>query len=380
MNIPLFKVFKPARVSERVSTVLDSGYWAEGNSVRRFELLLQSYLYNKNIISTNSCTSALHLAMHMYGVGPGNYVIASPQNCIASNVSITNLHAIPIWADVDPVNGMLTAETIENTYNALSEDVKQKVKVIVYVIWGGDLGDAIAVDALCKRLNIPLIIDAAQGFSLRYNRGQNILGDGNLGDMTCFSFQAIKHITTGDGGAIAFRDESLCKKAFVLKWFGVDRESFRTPTGEINWSSDVPEIGYKFHMNNIAGEIGCCQLEDPTFQQRMFKYLLNDFALRGAFSPYMTRSWEGATSAWVSTMNVDNPHKLLAFLKQQGIDTSQMHVNNNIYTGFKGALTPLPLDGVKQFMDHHLCFPCGFWVGEEEIEYMSKAVAEFYSK
>jgi dTDP-4-amino-4,6-dideoxygalactose transaminase len=245
-------------------------------------------------------------------------------------------------------------------------------------LWGGDLGPLQEIEEVCKEYNIPLIVDAAQGFGVRYNMGQRILGDGVHGDMVCFSFQAIKHLTTGDGGAIAFRDADLCKKGAILKWFGIDREGFRTPSGEINWESDIPEIGYKFHMNNIAGAIGVAQMKD-NLTARLNTYLYNDLMIQDALKDIIVRSWEGPTAAWVSTFLVNSPGEMIDFLKKKGIHSSQMHINNDIYTGFKGALRSTDLNGVREFMNTHLCLPCGWWLTSAQVQHIIDSIKEYYA-
>lgn len=377
MKIDLFKVYMPETIKEKIIETLFSGYIAEGEQVRLFETRLQKFFNNKNIITTNSCTSALHLSLKMAGVGFGDYVLVTPQTCVATCVSITNLGAIPVWVDVDPRHGMITKETLLDSIQHIDID---KVKAVLYVLWGGDLGPLQQIDETCRMLNLPLIVDAAQGFGVRYNSGQNILGDGLHGDMTCFSFQGIKSLTTGDGGSIAFRDPELCKRGFKLKWFGIDRDGFRTPTGEINWQADIPEIGFKFHMNNIAGVIGAEQIgeDSSVLIKRLNTYLLNDLILQESLDDIIKRSWIGPTAAWVSTFLVSNPLDLLVFLKEKGIHTSQMHINNDIYTGFKGAIKYNNLPGVREFMDTHLCFPCGWWVTPEQLHYIIDSVKEYY--
>ena len=231
--IPLFKVHKPAHVEEKIKTVLDSGYWAEGEYTKQFEETLQKVFNNKYVIATNSCTSALHLAYKILGIEEGSYVLTTPMTCVASNVPLEALKATIVWVDVDPNHGMLSAQTIQETWDRLTDYEKTKVKAVVYVCWGGDLGPLEEVDRICKTLNIKLIIDAAQSFGVKY--ADNILGDCKHGDMVAMSYQAIKHISTGDGGSLAFRNREDFIRASKLKWFGIDRESFKTPIGEINW-------------------------------------------------------------------------------------------------------------------------------------------------
>jgi len=370
--IPLFKVHVPEAASEQLSKVLSSGYIAEGENVKEFESCLKQYLNNENILTTNSCTSSLQIALKLANVKAGDKVFTTPMTCIATNAPIETLSAVPVWVDVDPRHGMISPKTLVKSIEKYPD-----IKVLVYVCWGGDLGPLPELAAICRANNIKLIIDAAQAFGTRYNNGHRIIGDGFHGDYICLSFQAIKHVTVGDGGAIAFSNSDDISRANKLKWFGLDRDGFRTPNGEIDWRSDVPEIGFKMHMNNIAGCIGSVQMKD-NLNVRLFKYIANDIRLSQALAGTLERSWSGATSAWVATFLGDNPSGLLDFLKEKGIHTSQMHVNNNVYSGFQADSEDLP--GVEEFMARHICVPCGWWVSDEDIQYMAKCVKEFYGQ
>ena len=372
MKIDLFKVYVPENTADKLKPVLTSGYIAEGENVKEFERKLQAYFHNENILTTNSCTSSIQIALRLAGVQAGDEVLTTSQTCIASNAPIVTLGAKPVWVDVDPKHGMISPEALVNTIKA-----HPKAKAVIYVCWGGDLGPLQQIDAICKEHNIKLIVDAAQAFGLRYNSGQTFLGDCTHGDVVCFSFQAIKALTTGDGGAMAFRCKEDLDHAYKLKWFGLDRDGFRTPNGEIDWKADVPEIGFKMHMNNIAGCIGCAQMDD-NIDSRLFKYIVNDIRLVKALDGVLERSWRGPTTAWVSTFLCDDPVKLLEFLREKEIHSSQLHVNNDVYSGFHAD--PVDLPGVKEFMKRHICLPCGWWVSEEDIQYMVRYIKEFYVK
>lgn len=362
----------PDNVEQKLSEVIHSGYIAEGDYVRYFEGELRAFLNSNCVITTNSCTSALHLALKLFGADEfNNYVLTTSMTCVATNVSITNIGATPVWVDVDPKHGMITAETLHRAYNECKfKGIDFKIAALIYVCWGGDLGPLKEVARVCKELKIPLIVDAAQAFGVV---------PPNVADIVCYSFQAIKHVTSGDGGAMQFKDPELMRRAFHLKWFGIDRDGFRTPTGEINWKADIEEIGFKFHMNNIAGCIGTAQLQDESFKGRLEKYQRNAEKLTEHLDGFndIERSWRGLTSAWVATFNCDRPIELLEYLRNRGIHSSQMHVNNDIYTGFDG-LKLFPLEGVQQFMKTHICLPCGWWMSGKDVNTVIKTVKEFY--
>lgn len=374
-QISLFKVYMPPGVENSLKDVLHSGYVAEGEAVREFEKKLGEWGENENVICTNSCTSALHLTLAAELSGyRDSYVISTPITCLATNVSIQNLGAKIIWMDVDPQTGMPTSKNLIDTWQALDEDVRKKVGAVIFVLWGGNTDGLEDVYLACQTLGIPLIVDGAQGFGIPIKTA----------DYLCWSFQAVKHITTGDGGCLFVKDPRKVSRLSTLKWFGIDRDQFRTPTGEINWRADVPEIGYKFHMNNITATIGLAQLNDPTIQVRLKKYrdhaeyyekmfentLIGSSAhlFRNVYNIKKSSNWVYTA---ITTADVD---KLIVDLKAKGINSSRMHIRNDIYTGFKGAITPCKLNGVKTFEKSHICLPCGWWLTNEDCEYVVESV------
>lgn len=371
-NIPLFKVYMPTGVMPKLNDVIHSGYVAEGDSVREFEKLLGEFGKNPNVVATNSCTSALHLALAMETQKSPGYVITTPMTCVATNVSIINLRNTVIWCDVDPINGMITRETLLETWGNMSPDQRANTKAIIFVVWGGDVGDLKRVYETADQLGIPLIVDAAQGFGAQID-GKPL--PSVCGDYVTYSFQAIKHITTGDGGCLFLRNPNKLRKASIMKWFGIDRDMFRTPTGEINWKADIPEIGYKFHMNNIAACIGVAQMED-NLGNRLNRYKENAKFYQVAFEGRndFRRSDNIDTSAnWVytaiTTCNVDN---LIKDLLEIGINSSRMHIRNDIYSGFTAADAELP--GVVSFEKNHICIPCGWWLESPDRERVVEGV------
>lgn len=360
--ISLYKVHMPKAANRLVKKVLHSGYVAEGDAVRNFEKLLKGFLQRDNIITVNSCTNAVQLALELFGTREfNNYVLTTPMTCVATNAAVKNAGATPCWVDVSSQHGMITPEALREAYKeARFRGLQHKIAALIYVCWGGDLGPLQEVSRVCKELEIPLIVDAAQAFGIIPK---------DIADVVCYSFQAIKHITTGDGAAMEFKDADLMKRAMNLRWFGIDRDNFRTPSGEINWRSDIPEIGHKSHMNNIAGAIGVAQLQNfKKLQKRLETYQIIDRTItKWATSDVLVRSWTGPSASWVSTFNYKNPEKLRKYLFDYGIQASPMHVDNTIYSGLRDAITLSPLTGVKIFSEHHLCVPCGWWLKSSEV-------------
>lgn len=243
---------------EYVNEVLRTGWISEGEYVQRFEKELTSRLNLSHPSTVNSGTSALVLAQALADVGPGDEVIVPPQTFIATAMSVMQLGAKPIFADIQKDTGNIGPKSI-------ASKITPKTKAVIPVHWGGypcDLDEIKEVVSQSDQ-NIRIIEDAAHALGAKY-RGNSI---GSISDFTVLSFQAIKHLTTGDGGAVCCKNEEDYEHARRLKWFGIDRKNtFESPLGNRDYPP-VTEIGYKFHMNNIAAAIGLGNLEH--FQKRL---------------------------------------------------------------------------------------------------------------
>ena len=227
-----------------VTKVLRKGFISAGEMAENFEFELTKKLGITNPVTLNSGTSALHLALCLAGVGKGNEVILPPQTFIATGMVILQQGAKPVFADIQPGTGNIDPESIERK-------ITKKTKAIIPVHWGGYPCDLDEINEIAKINNITVIEDAAHALGAFY-KGKPI---GSISRFTAFSFQAIKHLTTGDGGALCCRkknDFTECKKR---RWFDIDREKSKMGIlGEREYNAT--DIGFKYHMNDIAASIG----------------------------------------------------------------------------------------------------------------------------
>ena len=244
MVIPLFKVFMADDVD--ISSVLHSGYIGEGEKVELFEKEIGKFIQNDNVVAVNSGTAAITIALRLAGVEHGDYVLSTPITCLATNEPILSLGAIPVWVDVYH-DGTMNHYDLDRRIKSMSK----KPKAIVCMDWGGLPCNLVELKEISERYNVPLIEDACQAIGSMYN-DQPV---GNHADFVAFSFQAIKHITSGDGGALIVNN-NLVKEAQLMRWFGLDR----TQSTDMRCSQDPKTWGYKFHMNDISASIGLANI------------------------------------------------------------------------------------------------------------------------
>ena len=337
--------------------VLYSGQISEGETVYEFERKFSAFVDLPNVLSFNSGTAALHVALILAGVKPGEEVISTPMTAEPTNVAIRHADGVVVWADVDPVNGNLTA-------NSISERITKRTAAIMVVHYGGIPAPMAGIRDVAERAGIPVIEDAAHALGARY--GNKPIG--TFSEYTMFSFQAIKHMTTVDGGMLACKEPNDLPRGRALRWFGIDRKA---PRIEV----DVSSIGYKYHMNNVNATIGLVQLDhiSPVVARHVANGKYYDLALQGIPGLELCR-WDGEAepSYWFYTILAERRDDLARYLRQNGIDNSQVHRRNDLHSVFASSRRDLP--GLDSYYSRMLHIPCGWWVNDENREYIRDTI------
>ena len=360
-TIPLLRVHMPRTAHEALGPVLASGYLADGAQVRGFEDLLRGYVGNANLTAMSDISGAITLALFMSGVRPGDEVIVSPMSCTATTMPIANLFAHPVWCDVDPLTGMLDARCIPSMITA-------RTKAVLVYHWGGDVAELDAINEVAHAHGLKTIDDAADAFGGEY-RGKRLGSNGT--DFTAYSFQAVKHITTGEGAALFFASAEDADRAQWLKRYGIHRPSFKLPNGDLNPSSDIPVAGYNFYLDNIAATIGIEQFKHADALVARYREngrFYDEFLQRIPGVRLLKRDPDSASAYWAYTLLVERRADLIGKLKEHGIASQRLHVRNDIYSCFGGQRRDLP--GVDNFDEHTLSIPCGWWVSDEDRDYV----------
>ncbi|MFC2140420.1 DegT/DnrJ/EryC1/StrS family aminotransferase [Candidatus Auribacterota bacterium] len=362
--IPLFKVFMPKSVIKPLKEVLFSGYIGEGPRVAEFEKKLTPWFGNNNVLALNNGTAALQLALRLSEVSAGDEVISTPMTCVATNMPILALGAKIVWADIDPWTGNINPTDVEKKVN-------RKTKAIIAAHWGGYPCDLSELNKVANKHNIKLIEDACHAFGSTY-QDKPI---GSHSDFSCFSFQAIKEMTTVDGGAWVCKSKEDYKRGRLLRWYGIDRN---TSQKNLRCENDIKEFGYKFHMNDIAATIGLEQLkyvEKNIKKDRANAARYNDaFKELKAIKPLKYKD-DRLSSYWLYTIRVKNCVTFMKHMKKKKIVVSQVHARNDRHTVFKEFLTDLP--GVDEFAKEEVCIPVGWWLTKKETAYIINQVINF---
>ena len=341
MKYPLFKVSMRDTVIEPLTKTLLSGYIGEGPKVKQFEEELSNYI--GSCVTTNSCTAAIQMAAELIDVRD-KVVISTPATCTATNIALLNAGAKIVWADVDAKTGNISGESI---YDLMYND-HHKPAAIACVHYGGKL---------CSNgiltFEVPVIEDCAH----RFYRG--------LGGYQCYSFQAIKFLTTVDGGALVCPDEVSTKRAQLMRWFGIDRETGNS----MRCMNPIYEAGHKFHMNDVNATIGLEQLKtawkNVAIHQRNAKKYCEAFGT----------DFDPTCDYWIYVYHAEEKEKFIEHMAKDGIATSIVHGRNDVHPIFKKSRRHLP--GVDEFYRTQVAIPVGWWLSEEDIDFIINAVRRY---
>ena len=369
--IQLFKPFLPESVDAPLLATLHSGSLTQGAKVEEFERLLGDRLGTRRLVTLNNGTSAIQMALRLAGVGYGDNVVSTPMTCVATNMPILAQGADITWADIDPRTGAVDPESVLKA-------IGPRTKAVVCVSWGGYPCDLDELDAICGEYGIALIQDNAHAFGAEYH-GRHVH---EFSDFACYSFQAIKHLTTIDGGMLVCRDEDAYRRAKLLRWYGIDREDKRQ---DARIESDIPEFGYKWHMNDVAATIGIEQMRHVdwviTRHRNNAAYYDEEFWRRDLFRarPLAYRcdprgGGDRLSSYWLYTILVDDAPGFRLHMADHGVQVSPAHKRNDRHSCFADAVTPAPLVGVDEFAAREMCIPVGWWVDEHDRKRIMDAI------
>lgn len=355
-RIPLFMPNIPRGAAEGLIRTLGSRWIGQGPQVTEFEgRFSRIFARGRESVAVGSGTDALHLAYLLSGLGPGDEVLTPVFTCTATNLPLLYVGASPVFVDVEP-----------GTLNLSVEDARRKAsertKAIVCVHYGGLPCNMRAITDLASELGVPVIEDAAHALGASYE-GVPV---GAISDFTMFSFQAIKHITTGDGGMLTLADPSLRAQADSLRWFGIDRPKKQQGI----WENDISDLGYKYQMTDLAASMGLAALEEWNwtldYRRQLFDSYLSNLATASSLDVIAAPTSTTEHAAWLFTIAVDRRKDLQRKLLEHGIESNQVHYRNDRYSIFGGRQPDLPnMDAIE---DRYLVLPLHTQMTLEDVD------------
>ena len=338
-TIVLFYPNIPEDVIPEVVETLHGRWIGQGPRVDQFEReFAAKFTPGWKTVAVNAGTSALHLSYLAAGIRPGDEVITPVFTCTATNIPLLHCGAKPVFADIDP-------ETMNISAKHVRELISEKTRAIVCVDYGGCLCPMEELRSIADEYHIPIIEDAAQSLGGFY-KGRPV---GTLADYTAFSFQAIKHITTADGGMISLQGTETERKLKRLRWFGIDRYAKQNGI----WKNDITEVGFKYQMTDVAAAMGLASLKTFDSKMELRQKLLAIY--KDSLEKVPGIQVVGADfighghAAWLCTVLVENREGLQNKLREHGVEANQVHFRNDRYTIFGGRVKNCPnMDAVEE--------------------------------
>jgi perosamine synthetase len=363
-GVVLFHPHVPANAKRQVNRVLSGRWIGQGPMVEMFEKKFNKLYGGKGAsVACGSGTDALHLAYILCDLKPGDEVVVPLFTCTATNIPFLYMGVTIRFADVQ-------ADTLNIDTCHVEELVNEKTKAIVCVHYGGLPCDMDELHRIATKYNIPVIEDAAHALGATY-KGRFI---GTISDYTMYSFQAIKHITTGDGGMLVLKNAETKAKADRIRWFGIDRLAKQRGI----WENDIVEVGYKYQMTDIAAVMGLEGLSEIDFILGHRRALFAAYKEQLQGIPGLTFVGGNYTdrehAAWLCTILVDDREGLMTWLRENKIESGQVHYRNDRYSIFGGRKDYFP--NMDKLEDKYLVLPLHTKMSIDDVSYICNTIRQ----
>jgi perosamine synthetase len=360
----LFHPYISKNSFKNVKKVLSGRWIGQGPLVDKFENNFKSLFAKKNhCISTGSGTDALHLSYILSGLKRGDEVIAPLFTCTATNIPFLYMGVKIKFADIDP-------QTMNIDVQSVKKLITKKTKAIVCMHYGGLPCDLDELLKISRKYKIPLIEDAAHALGATFN-GKPV---GSISDFTMFSFQAIKHITTADGGMLCIKNKKLINKAKRIRWFGIDREKKQKAT----WENDIYEVGYKYQMTDLGASIGLDGLKDfkkiLEHRKKIFNIYLEKLSKNKNLLCVNKDDGKRTHAAWLFTIISSKKDLIQRKLRERKIETNQVHFRNDKYSIFKNFVKGKKYPNMDYAENKYLAIPVHHKVSIQKANYIADLI------
>jgi perosamine synthetase len=369
MTIPVQRPCLGPEELQAVQRVFESRWLGLGAITQEFERELQTFLGVRHVIAVSSGTAALHVALDVLDLKPGDEVLVPTLTFVATTQAIVQAGATPVFCDVE-----------ESTFNLDVRDAAARVtprtRAIVPVHFGGTACNMDAIHRLAADARLKVVEDAAHAFGSTYG-GRKI---GTLSDLTCFSFDPIKNITCGEGGAVATNDQELADRIAPRRVLGITRDTWSRLQAAKPWSYDVAGPGYRYHMSNINAAIGLEQLKRFDAFRRRRQAIARRYDEAFASMPGLIRRDQrlDETCPFFYVVRIPDERRdaLMDHLKADGIATGVHYIPNHLHQAFAHGRTTLAT--AERLGREILTLPLFYEMTDEQLEHVVGSVHRFF--
>ena len=355
---------------DEIKEALDYGYFGLAYKVTEFEEKIANYLNtDRSVVCCANGTAAIHLAIESAGIGPGDEVIVPSFTFIATAQAILMAGASVVLCEVNKDSFLIDVNDVKRKITA-------KTKAIIPVHYAGNVCDMKSLLDLKKKYGIRIIEDAAHAFGSVYNNEKV----GSFGDITCFSFDSIKVMTCGEGGAVVTNDRNVVELAKQKRLLGIDRKTMHVKDWKKrSWMYDVATTGYRYHMSNINAAIGLAQIKKvDTFinvRRNICKLYLKELK-NIKYLTFEKANWENASPFMFPILITNNKRDLLRdYLKEFDIETGISYIPIHRFELFKENNDSFPQ--TEEIFKGIVCLPLHPGLTNEDILFICNKIRNF---
>lgn len=370
--IPVFRPrYRIERALEDLRKVLESGWTGLGPKTEEFENSLAQRLGAPYSVAVNSCTAALHLALECLGLPRGAQVVVPDITFVSSASAVLYAGLTPRLLRVERASLNLDLDALEKT---LASD--RSIRAVLVVHYSGNACDMDRLCRMCRLHDVHLVEDCAHAMGSTFDG--RVLG--TFGTFGCFSFHSVKNLPIGDGGAVigspAHRD-----RLQRLRWMGIDRSTYeRTDAKRYSYSYEIHELGFKYHMNDIAAVIGLANMADldaaNESRRRVYEsYLaaLPDLAFHRTCSGVLS-------SHHLVSCEVEDRDAFIDFMAARGVQIGVHYKPLSMFRLYRPFCDPETAEASAATFERLATLPCYPDMSEGDVATVIDAVKAFHSR
>ena len=373
-KIPVFIPSIGEDTKQHVNDALDVGWLGMGSTTKEFEERISDFLelQDRYVVTTNTGTSALHIALLVAGIGPGDEVITPSFNYVADHQAIQMTGASVVMCDILENNLGIDCKKAEKL-------ITEKTKAIIPLHFAGIPCDQKEVFELAKKYKLRIIEDAMHAFGTSIDNKKI----GSYGDITCFSFDPVKIITSIDGGCVIVNTKEEVEKLHRLRFLGVDKDVIQRYKNNRSWDYDVLNEGFRYHLNNISAALGISQIKrvEEFIQSRQKICQRYNDAFKNIQEVKIPQTDFSNISPFIYSLRILNGKRgeLIEYLKNQNIDVGIHFIPVHKHEYFKNSKCG-NMDITNKVVQEVLTLPLHSLMEEESICRVINGVRDFFRK